>query len=148
MSFKKFDLIRDFAADVYLSEAQNPIFPLPSYTLYREGGVELNQREGERDKKQIIFFLTIFLSWEEVSSFHVNQYNNAVFRSIVFVIALRATSTSTYILYRSILMLCILHLSFLRQYYATNLLFFGRKQATCAYCVTTWQQFTADLLYN
>jgi hypothetical protein len=45
-STKKIDLQRDFAAGVYLSEAQNPI-PFPLYTLYtciqytclhREGG--------------------------------------------------------------------------------------------------------------
>jgi hypothetical protein len=49
--FKKYDLYRDFAAGVYLSEA-----PPPNYTLYivmytyshREGGEELNQREGYR----------------------------------------------------------------------------------------------------
>jgi hypothetical protein len=52
----------DFAAGVYLSEAQNPIPPPPSYTLYlciqytfshREGGSggELNQREGVRGNR-------------------------------------------------------------------------------------------------
>jgi hypothetical protein len=59
MSSKKINLLRDFAADVYLSEAQNHIPPLP-YTLYtciqytythRKGGawgrVE-PERRGER----------------------------------------------------------------------------------------------------
>ncbi len=51
-SSKKIDLERDFAAGVYLSEAQNPI-PAPSllhtvyvYTSSHGGGRELNQREG------------------------------------------------------------------------------------------------------
>jgi hypothetical protein len=54
------DLYRDFAAGVYLSEAENPI-PLPPYTLYtcmqyictyahREGGY-LNQRGGEKGNR-------------------------------------------------------------------------------------------------
>jgi hypothetical protein len=33
-SSKKIDLQRDFAAGVYLSEAQNPILPPPLYTVY------------------------------------------------------------------------------------------------------------------
>ncbi len=61
MSFKKINLLRDFAADVYLSEAQNHITPPPPYTLHtciqytyshRKGGPggELNhaERRGER----------------------------------------------------------------------------------------------------
>ncbi len=56
-------MYRDFAAGVYLSEAQDPI-PLPPYTLYTcihsilidtgkggEGG-ELNQRDGERGNRE------------------------------------------------------------------------------------------------
>ncbi len=54
------NLYRDFAAGVYLSEAQISIPHNPPYTLYsciqytyshREGGKggEFNQREGERD---------------------------------------------------------------------------------------------------
>jgi hypothetical protein len=48
---KKIDLQMDFAAGVYLSEAQNPIPLPPPHTQYtyscREGGVRgLNQREG------------------------------------------------------------------------------------------------------
>ncbi len=57
-SSKKIDLSRDFAAGVYLSEAQNSI-PPPLFTqctvyvytvcLFTQGrGGELNQREGER----------------------------------------------------------------------------------------------------
>ncbi len=54
MSSSKNDLKRDFAAGVYLSEAQS-LTPPPPYTLYtciqyiyslRKGGGELNQREG------------------------------------------------------------------------------------------------------
>ncbi len=55
-SYKKIDLLRNFAAGVYLSEAQNPIPPPPLHTVYvykvylfsqgREEGGELNQREG------------------------------------------------------------------------------------------------------
>ncbi len=55
-SSKKIDLWRDFAAGVYLSEAQNPMPPLHTeyctciqYTYsHREGGGggEMNQREG------------------------------------------------------------------------------------------------------
>jgi hypothetical protein len=51
-SSKKIDLSRDFAAGVYLSEAQNPIPPPQTlYTVYQvlihtgKGGGELNQRE-------------------------------------------------------------------------------------------------------
>jgi hypothetical protein len=39
----------DFAAGVYLSEAQNPITPPPLHThvyLFTQKGGELNQREG------------------------------------------------------------------------------------------------------
>jgi hypothetical protein len=55
-SSKKIDFWRDFAAVVYLSEAQDPIPPLHTVYMYAvylftqgtgEGG-ELNQREGER----------------------------------------------------------------------------------------------------
>jgi hypothetical protein len=55
---------RDFAAVVYVSAAKNPIIPSPTYCLHvfllytvylftREGGggVELNQREGERGNR-------------------------------------------------------------------------------------------------
>jgi hypothetical protein len=68
-SSKKIDLKRDFAADVYLSEAQIPIPPPPHpYTLYvaciqytyshREGGegerVEPERRgEGQQGRVQI-----------------------------------------------------------------------------------------------
>ncbi len=34
-SFKEIDLLRDFAVDVYLSEAQNPKAPPPTNTLYK-----------------------------------------------------------------------------------------------------------------
>ncbi len=68
----KSDLERDFAAALYLpTVTQCAYVHILIHT--RRGGGELNQREGERGKKQIIIFLTIFLSWEEVSSFHVNQ---------------------------------------------------------------------------
>jgi hypothetical protein len=55
----KFVLQRDFAAGVYLSEAQNPI-PGPlhkhcirvySMIIHMGGGGELNQREGERGNR-------------------------------------------------------------------------------------------------
>jgi hypothetical protein len=61
MSSKKIDLKRDFAAGVYLSEAQNPILPSSPYTLYRclftqrrekEGKVEPERRlEGKQFRK-------------------------------------------------------------------------------------------------
>jgi hypothetical protein len=58
MRHRKIDLYRDFAAGVYLSEAQNPMPSPHNYTLYTcmiyhtyshegGGGRELNQREGE-----------------------------------------------------------------------------------------------------
>ncbi len=62
-SSKKIDLWRDFAAGVYLSEAQNPLHPPPPYTFYtciqytyshREGGgrVEPERRlEGQQFTK-------------------------------------------------------------------------------------------------
>jgi hypothetical protein len=43
-SSKKIDLYRDFAAGVYLSEAQNPI--PPSYTLYTCIQYTYSDREG------------------------------------------------------------------------------------------------------
>ncbi len=61
-SSNKIDLLRDFAAGVYLSETQNTIPPTPQCTVYvytvylltqgrgGEGG-ELNQREGERGNR-------------------------------------------------------------------------------------------------
>jgi hypothetical protein len=42
---QKIDLERDFAAGVYLSEAQNPIHP-PPYTLYRCIQYTYSHREG------------------------------------------------------------------------------------------------------
>ncbi len=59
-SSKKIDLYRDFAAGVYLSEAQNPIPPPLTHCILvcsilvqiEKGGGELNQREGERGMGQ------------------------------------------------------------------------------------------------
>jgi hypothetical protein len=54
-SSKKIDLLRDFAADFFLSEAQSPIPPHTLYTCIQytyshreggDGGGEWNQREG------------------------------------------------------------------------------------------------------
>jgi hypothetical protein len=54
-SSKEIDLLRDFAAGVYLYEAQNPIYPPPplhtvqliqyTYSHREVGGGEINQRE-------------------------------------------------------------------------------------------------------
>jgi hypothetical protein len=58
--YKKIYLQGDFAAGIYLSEAQNPITPPPPYTLHTvyvypvnlfirgRGGGRLNQREGAK----------------------------------------------------------------------------------------------------
>jgi hypothetical protein len=45
-SSKKIDLSREFAAGVYLSEAQKPIPPLPHYTLYKFIQYTYLHREG------------------------------------------------------------------------------------------------------
>jgi hypothetical protein len=57
-------LQRDFAAVVYLSEAQNPVQPPPPlqsvyvYTVHtgKGGGGDLNQREGERGNSSPSWF--------------------------------------------------------------------------------------------
>jgi hypothetical protein len=46
MSYLKIDLYRDFAACVYLSEAQNPIPPPPQHTLYKCTQYTYSHREG------------------------------------------------------------------------------------------------------
>ncbi len=48
-SSKKIDLQRDFAADDYMSEAQNPI-PPPPYTLYTCIQYTYSHREGGREE--------------------------------------------------------------------------------------------------